>query len=158
MLAQQRSLWLIWNYVHIVCVSPVLPKIFSLYEQRRCLLYNKLLSDRQSSHSLPQCSLFLHRNMFIYNSCFCCPMLQNRYLWPQPVGALVPMGGSHPNLRPSSVTKSCAATAPAQEQLGKQMPSFSDLVKNWHCHVSTTRTIPFFTEILGKRSSALVFI
>lgn len=146
MLAQQRSLWLIWNYVHIVCVSPVLPKIFSLYEQRRCLLYNKLLSDRQSSHSLPQCSLFLHRNMFIYNSCFCCPMLQNRYLWPQPVGALVPMGGSHPNLRPSSVTKSCAATAPAQEQLGKQMPSFSDLVKNWHCHVSQTRTIPFLQK------------
>lgn len=68
----------------------------------------------------------------------------NRYLWPQPVGALVPMGGSQPNLRPSSVTKSCAAPVPAQEQLGKQMPSFSDLVKNWHCHVSKHTLFSFY--------------
>lgn len=73
----------------------------------------------------------------------------NRYLWPQPVGTLVPVGGTQPNLRPSSVTESCAA----REQLEKQMPSFSESVKDWHCHVSKHALFSFYRNS-RKRSSA----
>lgn len=60
------------------------------------------------------------------------------------MGALVPVGGSQPNLRPSTVTKSFASSAPAQEQIGKQMPFFSDFVKNWHCHVPKHALFSFY--------------
>lgn len=69
--------------------------------------------------------------------------------------ALVPIGGSQPNLRQSSVTKSYAV--PAQEQLGRQMPHFSDLAKElaWPCFQKTYYSL--FTEILGKHSAEHVF-